>query len=105
MNNLSCIDLFAGASGLSEGFVRNGFIPIAHVEKDQNACLTIKTRIAYHYLKKQRKLPFYQSYLEGKISREKLYSIIPRYILDSESCGMVDYDCCSLEELFKVISE
>lgn len=45
------LDLFAGAGGLSEGFQRLGYIDIAHVEMNQNACETLKTRVAYHYLK------------------------------------------------------
>ena len=43
------IDLFAGAGGLSEGFVRAGFTPLAHIEMDKNACNTLKTRSAFHY--------------------------------------------------------
>lgn len=38
---LTFIDLFAGAGGLSEGFIREGFEPVAHVEIDKNACDTL----------------------------------------------------------------
>lgn len=71
------IDLFAGASGLSEGFHSAGFIPVAHVEKDHHACLTIKTRSAFHYCVSNNLLDLYKDYYYGKISREKFYSEIP----------------------------
>lgn len=54
--NYKFIDLFAGAGGLSEGFIRAGFEPIAHIEMDHYACDTLKTRAAYHYLKANNKL-------------------------------------------------
>lgn len=47
---LSFIDLFAGAGGLSEGFIQGGFTPVAHVEMNPYACQTLETRAAYHYL-------------------------------------------------------
>lgn len=46
MKKLNYIDLFAGAGGLSEGFVRAGFQPIAHVKMNKDACDTLKTRSA-----------------------------------------------------------
>ncbi|MCR6642467.1 MAG: DNA cytosine methyltransferase [Sporocytophaga sp.] len=82
MNSFKYIDLFAGAGGLSEGFIRAGFEPVAHVEMDKAACNTLKTRAAYHYLKSSGKLGIYISYLKGKISRNELYSSIPAELLD-----------------------
>lgn len=58
------IDLFAGAGGLSDGFVRAGFTPIAHIEMDKYACETLKTRAVYHYLKENGKLDIYKKSLD-----------------------------------------
>ncbi len=80
---LNYIDLFAGAGGLSEGFIRAGFEPIAHVEMDEAACYTLKTRTAYHYLKSVKKFDTYISYLKGEITRKDLYSFIPSALLDA----------------------
>lgn len=38
------VDLFAGAGGLTEGFVRAGFNPILAVEQDKDACETLRSR-------------------------------------------------------------
>lgn len=79
----SYIDLFAGAGGLSEGFVRNGFEPVAHVEIDAAACNTLKTRTAYHHLKSINQYDTYIKYLKGEISRTELYSLLPEKLLNS----------------------
>lgn len=80
---MNYIDLFAGAGGLSEGFIRAGFTPIAHVEIDEAACYSLKTRIAYHHLKNNNQYKDYVSYLKGDISRNELYNLIPAGLLDS----------------------
>ena len=64
------IDLFAGCGGLSEGFIQAGYAPVAHVEMNEAACFTLKTRMAYHWLKKNGKLAAYCAYLRGEISRD-----------------------------------
>lgn len=85
MNNskLNFIDLFAGAGGLSEGFIKAGFNPIAHVEMDKAATFTLKTRTAYYFLKESGKLNVYESYLKKEINRNELYSHIPEELLNS----------------------
>lgn len=42
------IDLFAGCGGLSEGFYKQGFKALTHVEIDHFACETLKTRMNYY---------------------------------------------------------
>lgn len=80
---MNFIDLFAGAGGLSEGFVKAGFEPIAHVEMDRAACFTLKTRAVYHELARTGRLDEYESYLRGEITRDDLYSKVENCILDS----------------------
>ena len=42
------IDLFAGCGGLSEGFYRQGFTAVSHVEIDPTACETLRNRMRYY---------------------------------------------------------
>nr|WP_207714728.1 DNA (cytosine-5-)-methyltransferase [Clostridium butyricum] len=75
--------MFAGAGGLSEGFYRAGFKFFAHVEMDEAACLTLKTRQAYFYLKRNNKLDIYIDYINGNLSREEFYLEIPDKVFQS----------------------
>lgn len=82
MKKITCIDVFAGGGGLSEGFHRAGYNIISHIEKDINAALTLKTRLSYQYLQENNKTDLYIKYLKKEISRDKFYSFIPPEILD-----------------------
>ncbi|WP_441001344.1 DNA cytosine methyltransferase [Fodinibius sp. SL11] len=97
------IDLFAGAGGLSEGFKREGFEPIAHIEKDHYACQTIKTRLAYHYLNENDRLDEYKEYLLGNTSQKDFYDLIPDQILDTVINEEISEE--SLENLFESVDE
>lgn len=100
-NNLNFIDLFAGASGMSEGFVNAGFNPVAHVEMNPEACQTIKTRAAYHYLKSNNNLDSYYQYIKGEISKEIFFKEIPNEIIDSVLNIEINDD--TIEGIFKKI--
>ncbi len=80
---LTFIDLFAGVGGLSEGFIRAGFTPIAHVEMNKDACDTLRTRTAFHYLKENDRINEYYEYLRGNISRNELWIKIPNHLIKS----------------------
>lgn len=80
------IDLFAGAGGLSEGFIQTGFDPIAHVEMNPFAAMTLETRSAYYYLKSEGKLDIYYDYLRGKFTREEFLSNVPDECVNTVMC-------------------
>lgn len=69
------LDLFSGAGGLSEGFWRKGCIFVGHVEADENACNTLRTRTAYWNLKKSNQIETYYKYLKQEITRDELWRI------------------------------
>ncbi|MBX2931984.1 MAG: DNA cytosine methyltransferase [Chitinophagaceae bacterium] len=85
MEELNYIDLFAGAGGLSEGFIRSGFNPIAHVEMNKDACDTLRTRAAYHWLMENGKADIYEKYLKSanKNKEEFWKENIPDNIINS----------------------
>jgi DNA (cytosine-5)-methyltransferase 1 len=100
------IDLFAGAGGLSEGFVRAGFTPIAHIEMDKYACSTLKTRACYHYLKNNDSLSIYESYLRNKKEKEdgcKLWNQVPIDVTDTVIQAAIGED--TINPLFEKVDK
>ena len=83
MPKIKFIDLFAGAGGLSEGFVKAGFTPVAHVEMNKDACDTLRTRTAFHWLKEKGQEEEYYDYLKGTITRDELWNKIPDHLIKS----------------------
>ncbi len=97
------IDLFAGAGGLSEGFVQAGFVPIAHVEMDKDACNTLKTRSCFHYLRNHGQQDVYYSYLKGEITRDDLYDKVPQNVVDTVINVTISDD--TINDTFKKIRQ
>lgn len=95
------IDLFAGAGGLSEGFIQAGFNPIAHVEMNSFAAQTLVTRSAYYYLKQVKQLDIYYQYLRGEITRDAFLEKIPNRITKTVICETMSND--TLPGIFKTI--
>ncbi len=104
MEELNYIDLFAGAGGLSEGFIRAGFTPIAHVEMNKDACDTIKTRTAYHWLKENQKIRIYNDYLKSETkNKEELWKNVPEHLINSVINKEISEN--TLPEIFKIIDK
>ena len=101
-SKLNYLDLFAGAGGLSEGFIRAGFNPIAHVEMDPAACFTLKTRMVYHSLKENDNLDQYADYLNGDINRTEFYSLVPDTMINSVIDSEIGED--TLPDIFRRIN-
>ena len=65
------IDLFAGCGGLSEGFYKEGFKSLTHVEIDKHACKTLRTRMS-HYGYPENEI----SVIEEDIKSENIIELI-----------------------------
>lgn len=99
--SLTYIDLFAGAGGLSEGFMQSGFEPVAHVEMNEYAAKTIETRMAYFYLKKHDNLEKYYMYEKGQITREELLELVPEEEL--KTVINKEMSIFTIKDIFKTI--
>jgi DNA (cytosine-5)-methyltransferase 1 len=101
--NVNYIDLFAGAGGLSEGFIRAGFNAVAHIEMNPEATSTLKTRLAYWHLYSVENLQPYYKYLRGKIDRGSLYELVPENVLST----VLNYkmDKKNVKDIFKIIDK
>ena len=73
------IDLFAGCGGLSEGFYKQGFHALAHVEINPVACKTLKTRMQHYGYKDVEK-----AVLELDITREDVIEQIEKAVNGQE---------------------
>ena len=73
---LAVVDLFAGAGGLAEGFLRQGFRSVACIERDPFACQTLMTRHAYWALKRRSRLDLYEGYMRGIVGRQDIYNAV-----------------------------
>jgi len=103
MKELNYIDLFAGAGGLSEGFIRAGFKPIAHVEMNKDACDTLRTRSAFHWMKENNKKVYYDYLkLDNKVKTD-LWNEVPDNVIDSVINKEISDN--TREEIFKLIDE
>lgn len=100
---MKVIDLFAGAGGLSEGFRNNQFEFICHIEKEVSACLTLKLRNIYYYLKETHNLKLYNDYLKNKLTFEQLSNKIPKEI--TENILNYEINDINLPEIFNYIDK
>ncbi|MFR6485904.1 MAG: DNA cytosine methyltransferase [Intestinibacter bartlettii] len=100
---MKVIDLFAGGGGLSEGFRSNEFEFICHIEKDYAACLTLKLRNVYYYLKKLDSLEIYNEYLKDNITLKELLDDIPEDVIED----VLNYEINdeSIKEIFNYIDK
>ena len=98
------IDLFAGAGGLSEGFIRAGYAPIAHIEMNQDACNTLKTRSAFHYLKNKGDLSIYEDYLRNKKEKtdgSTLWNKVPKNVTETVICATIGER--TINDIFSIV--
>lgn len=100
---MNYIDLFAGAGGLSEGFTSVGFESIAHIEMNNDAANTLKTRACFYYLKSKGMLDLYYKYEKGQVSRTELYEKVPNSVLEKVLNVAITEE--SIQDIFNKVDE
>jgi len=75
INRYSVLDLFSGAGGLTEGFLRRNYDFISHIEVNPYASSTLKTRILYHQLVKENRKDIYYQYYNGEIKKDEFLQV------------------------------
>lgn len=103
---LRFVDLFAGGGGLSEGFIQEGYEPVAHVEADVAACNTLRTRMSYHWCAATGREDLYADYLTGGIGRAAMYKEVPSRVVrsvinDEIRPDTLDRIYCQIDSLLK----
>ena len=78
-NKYTFIDLFAGCGGLSEGFYKQEFTSLTHVEYDSFACRTLKTRMQHYGYSEEE-----ASVLETDITNDNIIDQIKNEIKDNK---------------------
>jgi DNA (cytosine-5)-methyltransferase 1 len=77
------IDLFAGCGGLTEGFYKQGFKALTHVEYDHFACESLRKRMKFYDYPDEK-----ISVLENDITSEEILSLIENEI-ENESVDLI----------------
>lgn len=68
------LDMFAGAGGLTEGFFRQNYKIVTHIEMNPLAAQTLQTRALFHSLSKINQKSLYDEYYEGRITRDEFFN-------------------------------
>lgn len=90
------LDMFAGAGGLTEGFFRQNFNVVSHIEMNPLACQTLQTRTLYHSLCKINRKTVYNEYYDGRIPRDDFLQECES--LDINSTGIMNKEITSITE-------
>lgn len=91
------LDLFSGAGGLTEGFIRAGFNIVSHVEMDSYASRTLHTRMLYHKLVRAGKQNIYWQYM----SEYDTPGARERFLRRCSDAGIDDYSVINSEISFE----